>query len=145
MSTVRFSKWPHDDSRIIVRKRGAYVGCIQKQKNGWVPSLDLSTALNGAGGGRPWSRKNWQCELEGVREIREILSPEPEPRSQRVKERDRTMKRIVQQDPHGSGIACVAMLSGRELQNCTQGDVPERRGPGCGYGRPEKGADGLRP
>ena len=116
MSTVRFSKWPHDDSRIIVRKRDAYVGCIQKQKNGWVPSLDLSSALNGAGGARSWARKNWQSALEGVREIREILSPEPEPRSRRVKERDRTMKRIVQQDPHGSGIACVAMLSGKSYR-----------------------------
>ena len=114
--TVRFSKRPHDDSRIIVRKRDTYVGCIRKQKNGWVPSLDLSTALNGIDGPRSRWRRNWRSELEAIREIREILSPAPEPRSRRVKEQDRTMKRIVQQDPHGSGIACVAMLSGKSYR-----------------------------
>ena len=77
---IRFSKWPDDDSRIIVREGDNYVGCLRKRENGWAPSLDLSAALNGAGDPRPRARMAWRSELEAVREIRMILS-EPEPRS----------------------------------------------------------------
>ena len=55
------------------------------------------------------------------------------------------MKRIVQQDPHGCGIACVAMLSGKSYRAVRKEMFPNGRGPGYGYGRPEKGAGGLRP
>ena len=111
--TVRFSKWPHDDSRIIVRRRDKYVGCIRKRENGWVPSLDLSTALNGADDRSSRARKGWRSELEAIREIRRMLSPATEPRSRHMKERDGPLKRVVQQDRHGSGVACVAMLAGK--------------------------------
>ena len=109
---IRFSKWPDDDSRIIVREGENYVGCLRKRENGWAASLDLSTALNGAGDPRPRARMAWRSEFEAVREIRGILSAS-EPRSRHGQERDRPMKRIAQQDPHGAGVACVAMLAGR--------------------------------
>ena len=111
--TVRFSRWRHDDSRIIVRERDAYVGCLRKRENGWAPSLDLVTALKGAGDFRLRSRRSWESELEAVREIQEILSSSPEAQSRPMQERRKPIRRIVQKDPLGSGIACVAMLAGK--------------------------------
>ena len=75
--TIRFSKCRHDDSKIIVRERDSYVGCLRKRENGWAPSLDLMTALRGAGLRRSRARRGWPSELEAVREIREILSSSP--------------------------------------------------------------------
>ena len=72
--TIGFSKWRHDDSRIIVRERDTYVGCLRKREGGWAPSLDLMAALEGAGDFRHRSRRGWRSEFEAVREIREILS-----------------------------------------------------------------------
>ena len=69
---IRFSKWPDDDSRIIVRERDSYVGCIRKREHDWAPSLDLSIALSGAGGRRAGIA--WPSEDEAIREIRRILS-----------------------------------------------------------------------
>ena len=111
--TVRFSKWPHDDSRIIVRRRDSYVGCIRKRENGWAPSLDLMTALRDADDRRSWARKDWRSEFEAIREIQEILSSSPESQSRSVQERHKPIRRIVQKDPFGSGVACVAMLAGK--------------------------------
>ncbi len=74
--TIRFSKWRHNDSRIIVRERDAYVGCLRKRDNGWAPSLDLMTALRGAGDFHLRARKDWRSELETVREIQETLDRE---------------------------------------------------------------------
>ena len=54
---VKFSKWPSDDTRIIVRRMGEYIGCIRKRKNGWLPSLNLSAAMNGTDDNR--SRTVW--------------------------------------------------------------------------------------
>lgn len=99
--TIRFSKWRHDDSRIIVRERDSYVGCIRKRENGWAPSLDLSAALKDAGNFRLRSRRGWESELEAVREIREILSSSPEAQSRPVQERHRPLKRVVQKEPLG--------------------------------------------
>ena len=111
--TVRFSKWPHDDSRIIVRRQDEYAGCIRKRKSSWVPSFDLSIALNGTGDRRSRSRRSWRSELEAIREIREVLSSSPEAQSRPVEEQRKPIRRIVQQDPFGSGVACVAMLAGK--------------------------------
>lgn len=86
---IRFSKWPDDDSRIIVRRQEAYIGCIRKRQNDWAPSLDLSIALSDAGGRRR-AGMAWQSEYAVIREIRQILSA-PESRSRQVKERDRSM------------------------------------------------------
>ena len=111
--TIRFSKWRHDDSRIIVRERDSYIGCLRKRENGWVPSLDLMTALRGAGDFRLGSRRGWESELEAVREIQEILSSSVEVQSRPMQERPNPIRCIVQKDPLGSGIACVAMLAGK--------------------------------
>ncbi|MCY4497260.1 MAG: hypothetical protein OXC14_08240 [Rhodospirillaceae bacterium] len=86
---IRFSKWPDDDNRIIVRRQEAYIGCVRKRENDWVPSLDLSIALSGAGGRRR-AGMAWQSEDATIREIRKILSA-PKPRSRHVKERDRSI------------------------------------------------------
>ena len=59
--TIRFNKWCHDDSRIIVRERDSYVGCLRKRENGWAPSLDLMTALRGAGDLKP----SWRHRVFG--------------------------------------------------------------------------------
>ena len=74
---IRFSRWPDDDSRIIVRRLDAYIGCIRKRENDWAPSLDLSIALSGAG--RRRAGMGWRSEDEAVRQVRKILSA-PEPR-----------------------------------------------------------------
>ena len=55
---VKFSKWPSDDTRIIVRRLGEYVGCIRKGKNGWLPSIALSAAMNGTDDNR--SKTVWR-------------------------------------------------------------------------------------
>ena len=59
--TIRFSKWRHDDSRIIVREWDSCVGCLRKRENGWAPSLDLMTALRGAGDLKP----SWRHRVFG--------------------------------------------------------------------------------
>ncbi len=50
---------------------------------------------------------------EAVREIQEILSSSGEAQSRPMEERRKPIGRIVQKDPFGSGIACVAMLAGK--------------------------------
>ena len=69
---VKFSKWPSDDTRIIVRRLGEYVGCIRKGKNGWLPSLDLSAAMNGTDVNR--SRTVWRNRHDATEEVRRVLS-----------------------------------------------------------------------
>ena len=100
--TIRFSKWRHDDSRIIVRERDSYVGCLRKRENGWAPCLDLMTALRVAGDFRLRSRRGWESELEAVREIQEILSSSGEAQSRPIQERRKPIRRVVQKDPFGS-------------------------------------------
>ena len=123
--TIRFSKWRHDDSRTIVRDRDSYVGCLQKRGNGWAPSLDLMTALKDAGDFRSRAGKDWRSELEAIREIQEILSSSPESQSRPVQERHKLIRRIVQQDSFGSGIACVAMLTGKSYRSVAKEMFPD--------------------
>ena len=105
--TIRFSKWRHDDSRIIVRERDSYIGCLRKRDNGWAPSLDLMTALRSAGDFRRRSRRGWESELEAIREIQEILSSSVEAQSRPIQERRKPIGSIVQKDP---GQALVELL-----------------------------------
>ena len=69
---VEFSKWPSDDTRIIVRRMGEYIGCIRKGKNGWLPSLNLSAAMNGTDDNR--SRTVWRNRHVATEEVRKVLS-----------------------------------------------------------------------
>ena len=70
--TVKFSKWPGDDTRIIVRRLGKYVGCVRRGKNGWLPSLDLSAAMNGTDDNQP--RTVWRNRHDATEEVRRVLS-----------------------------------------------------------------------
>ena len=70
--TVKFSKWPGDDTRIIVRRLGKYVGCVRRGKNGWLPSLALSAAMNGTDDNRP--RTVWRNRHDATEEVRRVLS-----------------------------------------------------------------------